>query len=224
MRQRCVEYEVAMAAGSGIEYGAPVGGIVFGDRDRPPVARRPAERRSMARPGIQGFATVYNRVHVHKGRLEAFAPGCFARSICGDRAIRFLIGHQNARLVATRADRLELADCDTGLAFRLAVPDTEEGREALEAVETYEQCACSVGYEERHVDTRVIEGESIRIIRDASLDEISIVRRAAVKETFCTVIDLANASSLREHIRSGYIGMDGALQKLRTALLGMAPS
>src|SRR5665213_1458187 len=30
---------------------------------------------------LQGFATIYGQPHLHKGRIESFARGCFDRSL-----------------------------------------------------------------------------------------------------------------------------------------------
>src|SRR5438045_2225364 len=49
---------------------------------------------------LQGFATRYNKPHIHKGRVEVFARGCFARSLVAPApAVRLLIAHNDSDLL-----------------------------------------------------------------------------------------------------------------------------
>jgi HK97 family phage prohead protease len=165
---------------------------------------------------LQGFATRYWKPHVYDGRIEAFAPGAFARTLATKAAIRFLIGHDESRLIATAADRLELFSDETGLAFRLSLLDTDS--EFVDAVKSGQRDAMSVGYRVEHDEMRTIDGQEVRIIRDCTLFEISAVHRGAVKEAFCTVVDSSMCSTLAADCKAGRLLSDGSQRAVMTSL------
>jgi HK97 family phage prohead protease len=177
----------------GVEYGG-VGhvnsvttehGIITFDYGELPEARSASQELS----GIflQGFGTRYSKAHVYDRHIEVIAPGAFARTLATKAAVRFLIGHDEARLVATSADRLELLSNDVGLAFRLSL--TYDDGELIREVKSGARDGMSVAYRVECDEWRTIDGVKFRMITDATLLEISAVHRGAVKEAYVTLVD-----------------------------------
>jgi phage head maturation protease len=93
------------------------------NRDTASHNRMPIEARSapqkLSGKYLQGYATRFGLPHIHDGQIEMFTAGAFARALSSKAAVRFLIDHDESKLIATAADRLELLGCEAGLAFRL---------------------------------------------------------------------------------------------------------
>jgi len=155
------------------------------------VTTKSAHKAASDRSHIVGYATRWLKPHAHPktGDIEVFLAGCFARSLTGHKAIRFLCGHREANLVATSADDLELATDDEGLAFRLRIPHTEMGSEVRNLVRYGQADQMSVGYTVEVDHWKTIDGTRVRIIADASLNEISLVECGAVPGTFAAFDD-----------------------------------
>lgn len=81
---------------------------VVGASVRKSAAPPKADRSGFNVPVLQGYATLFRSPHMHNGGVEAFEPGCFVRSIAGKSAIRFPVEHDEARVLATTGDRLEV--------------------------------------------------------------------------------------------------------------------
>jgi HK97 family phage prohead protease len=129
------------------------------------------------------------KVHRGKDGLDVFMRGCFARSLMSDRAIRFLVQHDEAECLATTADRLELHSNNDGLAFRLKVPLSMAGRQVIAEVSSDYRCGMSVGFHAMNAEVKRIGDCDVRCIYDAELFEISLVRAGAVEEAFAVVCD-----------------------------------
>ena len=62
-----------------------------------------------------GLGTAYLRPHIHRGRIEMFAPGVFAASLASGRRVNLQLDHNGGMVVATTASGLELDETDLGL-------------------------------------------------------------------------------------------------------------
>jgi phage head maturation protease len=165
---------------------------------------------------LQGLACIYDLIHNHKGRKEMFAPGCFDGSLFG---VQFHIDHDlRSKKLGDQDDKtLEVIDTPIGLAFRLKLApghlDRIGGRNEM-----------SVMYQERDVATRQIGSENVRVIKSASLIEISACHGGAVKNTFAVVRDEANVGLLRDDATlsfpsdSAFAAMQRAMRKLQDLL------
>ncbi len=199
-----------------IEYGAPVGGIMIGwAREE---ARRTPQPVTVHGRALRGYATRWNKVHKYKGRLEALARGCFARSLTGDTTIRFLVSHREPHLIATTADRLELCQDEHGLAFNLPLRGDENSRNVADLVESRSMVGMSVCYRVVRHETLNIDGTDVRMIRDAHLDEISLVKHGAVKEAHCSIVKIGSDRPLREVCDRGALAADAAACQMQKAL------
>lgn len=139
-----------------------------------------------------GVATRFNKVHRHKGRLEVFSPGCFAKALVDQSTIRFLIGHDEGKCIATtNGGGLKLASDDVSLTFALEAPRTELADILLREVKSGARVNMSVGYDSVEYVDRTYDGETVRFVTAARLSEISAVTTGAVKGAY---VELANAN------------------------------
>jgi hypothetical protein len=76
----------------GYEIGAGGGFITAVDNrpERMPIEAQPAQL-ELSGKCLQGFATRFWKPHTYDGRIEAFAPGAFARTLAMKAAVRFLV-------------------------------------------------------------------------------------------------------------------------------------
>jgi phage head maturation protease len=154
---------------------------------------------------FEGYACRYDVIHDHKGRKEMFAKGCFNGSLFG---VMLHIDHN--LLLKKLGDQddgnLELIDSDIALAFRLKLApgdlDRLGGRNEM-----------SVRYQEREVETRQIGGDAVRVIKSASLFEISAVYVGAVRKTFAIVRD-ASVSWFVQRRCQGRVSERGCIRRI----------
>jgi hypothetical protein len=106
---------------------------------------------------------------------------------------------------------LELFDSETGLAFRLKIStidlDRLEGRDQM-----------SVMYKENDIDFQTIGSESVRVIKSASLVEISAVYSGAVKNTFAVVRDADKVGKLIDDATRSFPS-ESAFAQMQRAIL-----
>jgi len=165
---------------------------------------------------VAGYATMYNKIHFgDRSQLEVFSPGCFARTLVSGKAVRAIIEHDEAKVVGTTADVLELRSDRNGLGFKCFLPYTPEGSVAYDMVNQAVRCSMSVSYEVRVDEVRNIDGHDIRFIRDAELNEISFVKAGAVREAFAVK---HSSDDMLDHImRNGSLLSDGAAAGFKRA-------
>jgi len=163
---------------------------------------------------VRGYATKFKTLHVYNGKLDYFEPGCFARSLAGKAAIRLLADHDESKLIATTADRLQLHADDNGLAFRCSLAGLDP--DVREMIGT--RRAMSIGYSVLDSKEHEIEGCQVRVIRDGDLREISICHRGAVREAFAILGEETDAQTLRELCKSSALLLDGAGNAVMAAL------
>ncbi|GAA2821536.1 HK97 family phage prohead protease [Aminobacter aminovorans] len=191
------------SASDGIEYSAT------GFIERPAAARPAPFTKSVVADGdeLVGTACVYGVPHYGKNRQrEVFVPGCFARSLASQQAIRLLLDHDESKLIATRADSLRIESDDLRLTIRCKVAGTSAGAVMKAAVNEGGRMECSVGYNVVESYERLIESESVKFITDARLLEISLVRKGAVPGTSASIRYASDSSLLK-----AFQGLEDAL-------------
>lgn len=171
----------------------------------PLATRRRAPRASvstgMAIVGLAAPALKLRSDDALRGEYRVFARHCFAASIAADRPIRALLNHADADLIATTRDRLELAETEAGLWFRLSLRDAPLDREALALVKSG-RCGVSAGWYNKTVENRTMpSGETIAYMIEAELFEISLLDQPAFVETSASLD--TTGRSLRTMIRDG---------------------
>jgi phage head maturation protease len=170
---------------------------------------------------IQGFAIRWNSlIRVNDDEYAWFGQN----SIRMDGNVKRLhFDHDESRTIATTKDGLILVADEDGLAMRFYPRDSVAiHREAVESVRENGRTALSVGVTMHSKQFETFNGKPVRIVRDATLNEISLVMEGACKEAYCTLIrkDQCNAlladdvKSKRVLADGGYAGVMRALQRL----------
>lgn len=158
--------------------------------DREPYVFRGSDGREMRRPGIQGFACIFDKAFQYEGQIVMFTNTAFAGvRWSGPKSLRF--DHKNGRSYGCSDDGLEFENSLEGLAFRMPL-DGEDGRVVYENIVSRQRACVSVGCNLDESEVRTIAGHKVKIVHKASLDEISLVREGAVPKTAAWVVDLAH--------------------------------
>jgi hypothetical protein len=214
------DYEV-MASRRDIEdarrgYSIGGGGGFIAAVDRREVATQAPIRNRSANPQVlEGFACRYDEIHNHKGRKEMFLSGCFDGSLFG---VIFNIDHDllSKKLGDQDDGSLELTDNPIGLAFRLKLEpghlDRIAGRNEMSPM-----------YLERDVEIRQIAGQTVRVIKSASLVEISACYTGSVGKTFAVVRDAAKVGRLKDDAARSFPS-DAAAAVFQRAMRGLSAS
>lgn len=106
---------------------------------------------------------------------ETIKPGAFRASLASGRDVLALADHDEARVLGrTKSGTLELREDAEGLAFTLAMPDTQAGRDLVALAERGDLGGCSFGF------TVPKDGDhwngDHRELRSVELHEVSIVQ------------------------------------------------
>lgn len=166
---------------------------------------------------IEGYATLWGRLHLHPttGGYEIFAKGCFSGPV-GGTPIRLLIGHDPAKQVADTENGLEFITDDAGLAFRCALPMAGQYAEEAWGMVSKGRSDVSVGYAIKEEETVRVDGEAVRIIREAMLAEISLVSQGAVRQAFAIPAE-SKGMRLTHRVHNMQLLSDGAHAKMMAA-------
>jgi HK97 family phage prohead protease len=123
---------------------------------------------------LEGYAALCGMPTRINGQFdEVIAEGAF-RSLGPDRDILALVDHDSSKLLArTKSGTLQLREDSKGLAFTLALPDTQLGRDVLALAQRGDLGGMSFGF------TVPKGGEewrgSLRVLKNIDLHEISVV-------------------------------------------------
>jgi phage head maturation protease len=75
---------------------------------------------------VEGFACLYLKPHIHKGRIEVHERGCFNETLSTKQRVDLCIDHDDSYSLGNTDDNLELIDTPKGLAFRLRVKSQDD--------------------------------------------------------------------------------------------------
>ena len=134
----------------------------------------PAELRAdAAGRRLTGYAARFDVPAAIGGFTETIRPGAFAASLASGRDVLALVDHDPARLLGrTGSGTLRLAEDAQGLAFDIALPDTQDARDLLALADRGDLGGMSFGF--RAVDQHW-PARDRRELRAVDLHEISVV-------------------------------------------------
>jgi HK97 family phage prohead protease len=163
---------------------------------------------------IEGFACLYLKPHIHKGRIEVHERGCFNETLSTKQRVDLCIDHDDSYSLGNTDDNLELIDTSKGLAFRLRVKsqndlDRLQGRTAM-----------SVKYGEKEFEVRKVNDEDVRFIKRGTLVECSAVFQGAIPKTHLIVSDAKSVGNFRDDCQWRF-ATDNAFVDLKRALQRM---
>jgi HK97 family phage prohead protease/HK97 family phage major capsid protein len=120
------------------------------------------------------------------GWREMLGRGCFKKSL-RERNIYMLWQHDHAAVLAnTKNGTLRIWEEADGYAFEVELPDTQLGRDVYQLVKSETVGETSFAMSNIIDSFEVIDGEEVRIIREATLHEISPVTWAAYPSAYVT--------------------------------------
>jgi prohead serine protease len=171
-----------------------------------PIEQQPVKR-STKQQYLDGFACLYGVKHWYKSGWEIFDKNCFAGSLYG---VFFLIDHKFAtRKLGDQDDgNLEIVDSDVGLAFRLKLADGH-----LERLDGRDEM--SVSYVEHEVESRKIGSDTVRVIKSASVVEISACYVGAVRNTFAVVRNADAVGELKDDVKTRFACESASMNFIR---------
>ena len=187
-----------------IEYGAAVTLTSVGSRPFKPAL---VTKHSGVPQILEGWACLYGVIHRHKDRWEIFEKGCFEGSLFG---VMVKVDHNISGITLGDQDdgSLELVDSDVGLGFRLKLAPGH--LEIIDGRDNLSPC-----YIEHDVETRTIGGDTVRVIKSASLFEISVCYVGAMRTTYAVVRDANKAGSLSDAVRNSFASEGAGINFLR---------
>jgi HK97 family phage prohead protease len=206
-------YEIAAGRPHDLEYGG--GGFVTAvDGKSISVANEKEE----VRQHLQGYALRWRSLIEQNGKYFYFMPQAIKDPMRGEPK-RLLFDHNEGTVYATTKTGLELLCDDNGLAMRLVVGNDPMRRKAFETVKNGDRTALSVGvimHGDEYVE--VADGSRVRVVRSATLEEVSLVPEGACRQAFCGLINAEDARSLEQDANAFQIMTDGAAHRFQKAL------
>jgi HK97 family phage prohead protease len=143
------------------------------------------ERRAV----LAGLATKFDEPFVHDGQIQMLAPGVFASSLKSGQRIALQLDHDDGTAAASTANGLELEESDVGLLFRLDMRRTRNASAIHSIVDGGNRACVSVAYQVERDKSETYGAHKVRVITQASLKEISLVRRGVVGAAFAFITD-----------------------------------
>ncbi len=166
------------------------------------------------------------------GILHYIKKGALGASFDPDGPpVGFWIDHNKASEVGTTDDALHIVIDDQGVQFRLDLRKAKNGKLLAHLCRSGNREDISVGLDLIDFEDRVMEGQSVRIVHEARLREISLVKSgAAGNEGFAAVVDASitpkpvagkrsvtfNAAYALHKVSRGLREMKAALTRLPT--------
>lgn len=142
------------------------------------------------------------------GYREMLWPGCFSGSLRSED-IYFMLSHDAAKpLASTASGTLKLVDTTAALKFEVNLPDTQQGRDLYTSVKRGDFKKMSFGFIRKSSDYEEVNGETVDVVKEAQLLELSPVVWPAYKQTSIQarkgdVFERAN-EKLREYKMKSY--------------------
>lgn len=150
---------------------------------------------------VEGYAVVFNsETKLYDGLYEQIDRGAFDGVDFSD--VRAFYDHQTGNLLGrTKSDTLSLTIDDTGLKFRLLLPNTQLGRDVYELVQRGDLSQCSFGFYVEDERWAEIDGVYHRnVTKISELVEISLVSIPAYDDTSVSVAQ-RSVKALKERKR-----------------------
>ena len=122
----------------------------------------------------------------------------FARSLASGQRIALQLDHDDGTVAASTANGLELAESDVGLLFRLDMRRVRNASAIHSIVDGNNRACVSVSYAVEQERIETFAGHKVRVITQASLRELSLVRRGVAEEAFAFVTDDVSNPSIAQ--------------------------
>lgn len=150
---------------------------------------------------IRGYAAVFNKLSENLGGFrEKIAPGAFTKSVANDD-IRALFNHDvNYVLGRTKSKTLILVEDEKGLAIEINPPNTQWARDLQESIYRGDISQMSFGFSTIKDEWQHENKESIRILLEVKLFDVSPVTFPAYPQTSVKVRDYLNTLNVENQL------------------------
>jgi HK97 family phage prohead protease len=139
---------------------------------------------------IVGYAAVFNSIEYG----EMIAPGAFSKSLSEQKDIKAYLGHDsNIILARSENGTLKLSEDEHGLAVEI-YPNlkAQSDRDILAKVERGDINQMSFGFSPVKDETMQLDGQTIRVLKEVKLHEVSIVTEPWYSATTAEARDRAS--------------------------------
>lgn len=100
------------------------------------------------KPGIEGYASVFNEEYDSGWFIETIKPGAFTRALKEKQDVRCLFNHDaNNLLGRTKANTVNLTQDTQGLKFSCDLPDTNIGKDVMASITRGDLDGCSFSFQ-----------------------------------------------------------------------------
>ncbi len=145
---------------------------------------------------LEGYAAVFDSMSEDLGFREIIRPGAFTNTLKRGDDVRALIDHDPSKpLGRLKAGTLRLEEDSRGLKATIFPPDTTYARDVITSIERGDVDQMSFGFRTVRDQWRTEDGQDIRELLEADLDDVSIVTFPAYPDT---TIALRGRSKWRE--------------------------
>jgi phage head maturation protease len=165
---------------------------------------------------LQGVATEFEKFFFNGDEIWYLKAGCFGS--LSDSEVKLMFDH-DGKSIATTNNRLQVHVGNEALIFRLAIPDSfsEPLLDQTDEFESY--IPVSVGFTATKTETMMIEGVPVKIVVEATLNEISVLsKEPAVKTTYARIASEETCGSLeKDYERIRLVGRFVSLHRAQKA-------
>lgn len=165
------------------------------DQQQPAIERRfvkggQLRKSAGGKPGIEGYASVFNQDYDTGWFVETIKPGAFARALAEKQDVRCLFNHDPNNLLArTKSKTLRLSEDSAGLHFEADLnPETRVSADVQAMIDRGDLDGCSFGFQVRKCSWREVVDEegratAYRDIEDVDLFDVGPVTYPAYEGT-----------------------------------------
>lgn len=145
---------------------------------------KPDKRVTNGAGRLRGYAAVFDTLSNPLPWYEKIAPGAFTDSLANGDDVRALREHDPSKILGrTSAGTLNLRETRKGLLSEIQLPDTELGRDTMEAVKRGDLTQMSFGFYTIDDEWKKEDGKDVRIVKRAELFDVSVVAFPAYEDT-----------------------------------------
>ena len=165
---------------------------------------------------IGGLASVFDSVSYG----EKIAPGAFTKTLMEQKDIKSYWGHDANKILArTTNGTLRLAQSEKGLEFEADLNlNTTWGRDAYEAIQSGLVDQMSFGFYPVKQASEIIDGESVVVVKEVHLTEVSPVTEPWYSETHVTADTNTQAEETEKPILDDHFDVDALAEEYSNEL------
>lgn len=155
---------------------------------------------------FRGYAAVFNSLSEDLGGWrEMIAPGAFTRTLKVNPDVRFLINHDESKILGRTPKTLKVEEDQHGLSVDAQLPNTTYANDLAESLSRGDISQMSFRFRAVKSDWERRDNQKIEVLKDVDLLEVSAVTFPAYPESHGTLSQrmLDSAFSIMDEVRAG---------------------